>query len=365
MKKLSNKKWLIPLVVLAGIFLVFRSGVFAGNKEQNKPADNGISVKVMTIQYQDVVPSLTFTGTLEGQVSATVSAKISGRIEQVLVQEGQEVKAGDPLLRLESVELNNSVRQAGDGVRKAQASYDLALNDYNRYQALFDKGIISAQQLDNAKAKFKAAEADLSSAAASRSSAEQQSSYAVITAPVDGVVANKTATVGQVVSPGSALMTVQDLHQVYAVVNVEQKDLGRVKVGQTGKVTLDAYPGKVFEGTVEVMNPEAGSASRMFRTKLKLDNSSGELKAGMFASVELVTGGKAQVLEIPQAAVVQKQDQYFVFTLENGKAVRHPIEIGEINGSTIAVKAGLQPGSQVIITGANRLKDGDSVRVAP
>lgn len=366
MKKIKPKLWAIPLVILVGVFLLFRSGVFAGNKEAANTADNsGLSVKAVTVQYEDTAPRLSFSGTLEGQTSASVSAKISGRIEQVFVQEGQAVKAGDPLVKLETVELNNSTRQAMDSVRKSQANYELALNDYNRYQTLYDKGAVSEQQFDNAKAKLKSAEADLSSAQASQSSAEQQYSYGLITSPVDGVVANKAATIGQVVSPGTALMVVQDIHQVYAVINVEQKELGRIKVGQKGSVTLDAYPGKVFEGVVELMNPEAGSANRMFRTKLKIDNAGEELKPGMFANVELVTGEKEQVLAIPQAAVMQKQGQYFVYTLEGDKAVRHQIEIGEVTGSTIAVKSGLQPGSQVIITSVNRLKDGDVVRVAP
>ena len=365
MKRWKPKYWVIPLVILVGVTLLFRSGVFAGNKEQAKVTDSGISVKVAEANYIDTVPSLTSNGTLEGQTSATISAKISGRVEQVLVQEGQAVKAGDPLIKLETVELNNSARQAGDSVRKAQVNYELALNDYNRYKRLTDIGAVSEQQLDNAKAKLKSAEADLSSATANQSSAEQQYSYGVISSPVDGVVANKSVTVGQVVSPGAALMVVQDINQIYAVINVEQKDLGRVKIGQKANITVDAYPDKVFSGVVEVMNPEAGSASRMFRTKIKIDNAGGDLKPGMFANVQLVTGDSVQVLTVPQAAVVQKQGMYYVFTLENGKAIRKQIEIGEVTGSTIAIKSGIEPGEQVIITSVSRIKDGDVVRVAP
>lgn len=365
MKRWKPKHWMIPLVLVVGVTLLIRSGVFAIGKDQAKAVDNTISVKVAEARNIDIVPSLSFNGTLEGQTSATVSAKISGRVEQVLVQEGQAVKAGDPLAKLETVELNNSVRQAGDSVRKAQVNYELAMNDYNRYKKLADIGAVSEQQLDNVKAKLKLAEADLSSAAANQSSAEQQHSYGIIAAPVDGVVANKAVTVGQVVSPGAALMVVQDINQIYAVVNVEQKDLGQVKAGQQASITVDAYPGKVFNGVVEVMNPEAGSASRMFRTKIKIDNAGSELKPGMFANVELVTGDSAQALTVPQAAVVQKQGQYYVFVVDNGKAVRKQVEIGEVTGSTIAVKSGLMPGEQVIITSVSRIKDGDGVRVTP
>lgn len=358
----KTKFWIIPLVLIVGITLLFRSGVFA-SKDKTKVVDNSLSVKVTEAQQVDLVPSLTFTGSLEGQVSATVSAKISGLIEEVFVQEGQQVKVGDPLVRLGTVELANAARQAGDAVNKAQANYELALNDFNRYQTLYEKGATSEQQLDNARAKLKTAQADLSSATANQSSSEQQYSYGVISSPVDGLIANKTATVGQVVSPGLALMTVQDINQVYAVVNVEQKELGRVKIGQKANVTIDAYPGKVFSGVVDIMNPEAGSASRMFRVKIKIDNASGELKPGMFAKVQLTTGNNYKVITVPQAAVLQKQGINYVFVLESGKAIRHQVEIGEISENTIIIKSGLQPGEQVIINSVNRLNDGDAVKV--
>ena len=111
------------------------------------------------------------------------------------------------------------------------------------------------------------------------------------------------------------------------------------------------------------MNPEAGAASRMFRTKIKVDNTGGELKPGMFANIQLTTGDSAQVLTVPQAAVVQKQGLYYVFVVENDKAVRRQIEIGDVSGSTITVKDGLQSGTQVITSSVNRIKDGDAVRV--
>lgn len=364
MKKQKWKYLAIPILLLVGLTMVFRSGISAEDNTQ-ATAGTAISVKVAPVQYTDSTPSLSFNGSLEGQTSAAISAKISGRITEVLVQEGQQVRAGDPLIRLETVELSNSARQASEAVRKAQITYDIAKNNYDRYHSLYQKGAISAQQLEDALGKFQIAEADLSSAAASQGNAEQQLANTVITAPVDGIVANKTATIGQVVSPGSSLLTVQNISQMYAVINVEQKNLGVVKEGQKAQVTIDAYPGKIFEGTVEVMNPEAESSSRMFRTKIKLDNTTHELKPGMFANIALLTGESVKVLTVPQSAVVQKQGQYYVFQVQDGKAVRKQIEVGQVTGSIIEVKAGLETGAQVIATSVNRLNDGVAVKVVP
>ncbi len=364
MKKLKWKYLAVPVILLVGLTVMFRSGVYAGNKTQSS-SETVISVKVVPAAHIDSTPSLSFNGSLEGQTSAAVSAKISGRISEVLVQEGQHVKAGEPMIRLEAVELSNSARQAGDAVKKAQINYDLAKNDYERYQSLYSNGAISAQQLENANAKLKIAEADVSSAAANQGNALQQLANTVIVAPVNGIVSNKSATIGQVVSPGSPLLTVQNISQMYAVINVEQKNLGIVKEGQQAQITIDAYPGKVFEGVVEVMNPEAGASSRMFRTKIKLDNVTGDLKPGMFAHVSVLTGEKVKILTIPQSAVGQKQGQYYVFQAENGKAVRKPIDVGQVSGNIIEIKAGLEPGAQVIITSVNRLNDGVAVKITP
>jgi membrane fusion protein, multidrug efflux system len=363
MKGFKIKYWVIPIVLIIGVLVVFRSGAFSSAKPQAQSASSGINVKVAEAQNVNTVPKLMLNGSIEGQTSATVSAKLSGRIQEVMVQEGQVVKTGDPLAKLESVELANSVQTAQDAVTKAQVNYDLVATDYQRYQTLYTQGAISQQQLDAAQAKLRTAQVDLSSADTSRNNAQQQYDYGVITSPVDGVVANVTVTVGQVVAPGAALMVVQDINQVYAVVNIEQKDLGLVKMGQQAEVTVDAYGDKVFPGTVAVMNPEAGSASRMFRTKIKIDNADGSLKAGMFTKVQLATGDAMQVLTVPQAAVLQKQGLYYVFVIEKDNAIRHPVEIGTVAGDVIQIKSGLQAGDKVAISNVSQLQDGKAVRI--
>jgi len=363
MRGFKLKYGIIPIVVLFAITLLFRSGVFSEDKAHSQAVESMLNVKVVEAKYINAVPSLLLNGSIEGQISATVSAKLAGRIEQVLVQEGQRVRVGDPLIKLESVELANSVRAARDAVTKAQANYDLAKADYDRYQTLYTKGAVSQQQLETAEAKLKSAQADLSSVVASEDNAQQQYGYGIITAPVNGVIANKTATVGQVVSPGASLIVVEDIDQVYAVVNIEQKELGRVKIGQTAEITVDAYPDKFFTGSVDIMNPEAGLANRMFRTKIKIANTDAMLKPGMFTKVRLATGDAVQVLVVPQAAVIQKQGMYYVFTVTNNKVMRHQVEIGDVTGDTITIKSGLQPGEKVVVSNVNQLKDGDAVQV--
>lgn len=363
MKSFKKQYWTIPVIVFIILLVVFRSGAFSSANVKVESNNSPINIKVTDAQLVATIPNLLLNGSIEGQTSAIISAKLGGRIEQVLVQEGQQVKAGDPLVRLERAELANSVDSSQDAVSKAQINLDLARRDCQRYQILFTQGAVSQQTLDTAEAKQRIAEADFSSAITSQNNAKQQFTYGMITAPVDGVVANVTGTVGQVVSAGAALMAVQDINQIYVVVNIEQKDLALIKIGQKAEVKVDTYGNKIFQGTVEMINPEAGATNRMFRTKVKVDNMDGALKAGMYAKVQLPTGAAVQILTVPQGAVVQKQGSYYVFTVENDKAVRHQVEIGTATGEVIQIKSGLEAGAKLAISNTSQLKDGDLVRI--
>lgn len=363
MKKFNYKYWIIPVILFVGMIILFRNGVLYSKDIKIETDNVGVSVRVIEAQYVNAVPQLKLSGSIEGKTAATISAKLAGRIEQVLVKQGQLVQAGQVLAKLESVELANAVRTAEQAVAKAQIAYELEVNDYERYKTLYAQHAIAKQSLDSYDAKLRTAQAELASAIASQSSAEQQYEYGNITAPVDGVVANVTATVGQVVASGTSLMSVQDISEVYAIVNIEQKDLGKVTIGQKAEVTVDTYENKVFPGILDTINPEAGSANRMFSTKIKIDNAGGLLKTGMFIKTQLSTGAAVQVLTVPQSAVIQKQGLYYTFTAETNKAVRHQIEIGDVIGDTIQIKTGLEPGAKVITSNVNKLKNGDLIRI--
>ena len=363
MKKFNYKYWIIPVILFVGMIVLSRSGILSAKEVKTQTDAAGVSVKVMEAQYTSAVPQLKLSGSIEGKTSATISAKLAGRIEQVLVKQGQRVEAGEVLVKLESVELANTLRAAQQSVRKAQIAYELEANDYDRYKTLYAQNAIGKQSLDSYDAKLRTAQAELSSAIASQSSAQQQYEYGNITAPVDGVVANVIATVGQVVASGTSLMSVQDISEVYAIVNIEQKDLGKVTIGQNAQVTVDTYENKVFAGTLDTINPEAGSANRMFSTKIKIPNPDGLLKSGMFIKAQLSTGAAMQMITVPQSAVMQKQGLYYAFTADGDKAKRHVIEIGDVNGDTIQIRTGLEPGAKVITSNVNKLKDGDLIRI--
>lgn len=364
MSKAKIKYGLIPVVMVIGLLIAVKIGIMPfGHAKDVAITSNVVSVVAGEVQYMSVAPKLLLTGSVEGETSAIISAKIAGRIGEVLVEEGQRVSAGQPLVRLESVELSNSVRMANDALNRLQANYDNTATDYNRYKKLYDQQAISQQQLDSAETKMKVAEMDLSSGYASLSNAKEQYDYGVVTAPVSGVVANKAAVIGQVVSAGLTLMTVENVGKVYAVVNMEQKDIGMLQKGMVAEVTVDAYPGQVFSGVVDIINPVAAATNRMYRVKIKLNNADDRLKPGMFVKVGIVMGAETKSLFIPQKAIFQKQGIYYAYVIKNDKVEKQPIEIGIVKGEYIEVKTGLQEKVMIATSNINTLKDGDTILV--
>lgn len=358
--------WIIPICLGLALLGAGKTGLlpFGKGQEPQAIAAAAIAVTVDPVKTVTKLPQLALTGTLEGETSAVISAKIGGRIEQVLIEDGRSVIAGQPLIRLESLEAANAVRVAEETVRRAEVSFDNAQTDFERYQQLYSQSAISRQQLDSADLRLKVARADVASAYASLSSSQQQAGYTVIAAPVDGVAANKAATVGQVIAAGTPLLTVENITFVYAVINIEQQDMGSIVPGLPAEVTVDTYGGQIFPGAVEIINPAAAASNRMFRVKVKVDNSQGKLRPGMFVKVRLVTGQEQQVLSVAQAALFQKNGLYYVYVADNGKAVRRQVEAKQVlDGSRMEI-SGLAENTPVIITNVNKLKDGDAVSIA-
>lgn len=359
------RRWAIPIVIIALSLLAAKfSGIFGPTAEKAVTAPAAVTVTTAAAVYIAKTPKLTLTGSIEGETSVLISPKIAGRIERVAVQDGQRVAAGQELLALESVELTNAVRVNSDTVSRAAANYENIRADYNRYRTLYQQNAVSRQQLDSVETRLKVAETDLSSANAGLSSSQQQYAYASVLAPIPGVVANKSATIGQVVATGQQLMTLESIDQVYAVVNVEQKDMGVITIGLPAEITVDAYPGQVFGGTVQIINPAAAASNRMFRTKILIANGDYRLKPGMFIKAAIVTGGETKVLAVPRSAIFQKQGLYYVYTIDANTIKRRQVETGDVLGDFLEIKAGLAEKSAVITSNIANLKDGDTVTLA-
>lgn len=361
--KYKWKLWLVPLVGLL-ILGLFKGGDLWGQKKET-PKD--VHIQTVAVKAVDKVKkenTLALTGNLEAFSEATVSAKVAGKVSQVTVENGAAVAAGQPLVLLENQDAVNLLAINQAALKKAEANLVPARTNFKRYKELYEGKAISQKDFEAAETGQMLAEADVNSAAASVASAEEGLRNTTITSPLSGAVANRNVNVGQVVSPGTPLMLVDDISSVYVLVNVEQKDLAKIRPGLPAEITVDAYSDRKFAGVVEIINPAASKSARVFETKIKVDNQERLLKPGMFAKVDMKTGEVEEVPAVPQDALVSKQGLFFVFVAEGDLVKRQQVEIGQIIDQFVEIKSGLSVGDKVAVTNVNKLKDQDRIKIA-
>lgn len=358
-KKLSIRRGMVLL------FLLCLAGLTAWRiynaQQQAEVVVQPLAVTTAEVQQVQKQHILALTGTVEGLTSAVVSSRFSGKVAQIAVEDGQRVSAGETLLLLDTVELANAVRIAENNVRQSEAAFATIQADYQRYVNLYARKAVTQQQLESAQTRLATGRTEVDNAYANLSNAQKQIADGRIASPVTGVVANKAVTLGQVVSAGGTLLTVEQLDQVYVVVNVEQKELAAAKLGTEAALTVDTYPGQSFNGRVAVVNPVAGNESRMFRVKVKVDNPRQLLKPGMFAQVQLSSGESRDMLAVPRAAVLVQKGVAYVYVNQQGKAQKVRVQTGVLSGELMEIKSGVQLGMAVITDNLDKIKDGDAL----
>ena len=357
------KLWLLPLVAI----LAF--GLFKGGESLLQKNDSALLEPTQTVEVQEVEKvfreeSIALTGSLEALNEGVVSSKVPGRVSRVLVENGAVVAAGQPLVLLEDTEYRNALAIARAALEKAEANLASVRINYERSRELYQGQVISEKDFEDAQTGLKLAEADVSSAAAAAGNAEEALRSSTVASPFNGVVADKNITPGQVMSAGTPMMLVEDISSVYVIVNVEQKDLGRIEPGLPAEVAVDSFVSRKFTGIVEIINPSANKNARVFETKIKVVNGEGLLKPGMFASVRIMTGEKGEVLVVPQNSLVSIQGMFFAFIADGDRAKRQQVEIGQVIDQVVEIKSGLAAGQKIIVTNVNKLKDQDKIIIA-
>lgn len=358
---MRNHKVRYGMAALFAVVLALLAWRMLGAPEEEMSALQPLAVSIETVRLVEKPATLPLSGTVEGLTSSIVSSRFSGQVTQVLVEDGQAVAAGQPLFVLDAVELANALRVARSGVRQTAAKYANDRDEYQRYELLYEKGAYSRQQLESARTKMLASEADYDSAQANLGSAQKQVDEATVVSPVSGVIAHKQLTRGQNVSAGTQLMTVEQLDAVHVVLQVEQREMAYLSIGDAVEITVDAYPDRTFEGAVDVISPVAGKESRMFCVKIRVENPESLLKPGMFVQAQLRLGAPEQVLSVPRQAVLGEKGVQYVFTVEDGRAKKVRVETGALLGDRVEILSGVREGLTVVTDNLDKLKEGNEV----
>ena len=370
------------LALLAGV----TSSCSGGQEQQQGQQAPQIQVLTLTPETSELANS--YPAIIKGKTDIAIRPQVSGFITKVCVDEGERVHKGQTLFILDQVTFQAAVEQAREqvnsakaAVASAQAAVNTAQSNERNQRMLFDKGIISqtqwqnaADQLAQAKAALGQANAGVASAKAALSSAEKNLSYTVVTAPSDGVVGTIPAREGSLASPSSAqpLTTVSDINQVYAYFSLTEKDLLDLtdKGARTLDQALEAMPAvqlRLANGTMYPLTGKVATVSGVIdnatgaaSVRALFDNTNGMLRSGSTGAV-VMPHNTANAIVIPQKATYELQDKRYVYTVnDSNMTVSTPIEVLDINdGQTFVVTQGLKAGDRIVIEGVGTtVRDG-------
>jgi RND family efflux transporter MFP subunit len=355
-----NKKVLAAVLVVAAILL---AALLLGRKP--------VPVRVLALKPGElrVIVNATTTSTVKSEYEVTLSAQRTGRVVALPVREGDLVKAGDLIARLDLAE--ESV-QTGNILAQSKATYEEAEKLFKRSEELFAKGMISQQDLDAARKSYEVARSQYDAA---KEDSRVKNDYSVIRAPFKGVVSKKYTEVGELLLPGKQIITLVDPERIYVLATIDEVDVGRLRLDQPVNVTVDAFPGEKFQGTIRRISPIVSGGKLETRTAdvwIYFAGKDSRIKPGMSADIEVLVTTLRDVLAVPSQAVVEREGKKQVYVVEGKSLVSgdrgvvrlQPVEIGESNWISTEIRKGLTVDELVITTPeAEGLKNGVKVRI--
>ena len=334
----------------------------AGERGVTVPVTGPVTVQTIVAAKQGLPRMTQATGSIEPWARVSPGTKLMGRLEDVRVREGDRVRKGDVLARLEDADLRAAVEQARAAVRMAEANLENAEAQHSRMTNLQKRGSITEKSFEDAVAAFRVAEAGLEQARANRVAADVALSYAELRAPMDGWVVRKMAETGDMITPGTPLLVIEDLSRVKVIFHVPETDVVGLKEGSPAEVSVDVLE-EVYDAAVDRVMPSGDPASRTFRVQLILDNTEGQLRSGMFARARFLRGER-QVLVIPTDSIVRRGGLDGVFVVEEDMRARlRWLKLGRAEGDVVEVLSGLEPGNRLVARPPAELADGRAVEV--
>lgn len=367
MRRIS-KVWIAAgIVILAGAM----AWLFSGKKEKRQ-----ITFETANVAPANIQNSVTATGTIEPVTSVTVGTQVSGIISKIFVDYNTVVKKGQVIAELDKTNLVSNLNTAKANLSSAQGKLNYESANFKRYQALFDKGLVSADDYENAKLTYIQAKESVATAKENVQTAQTNLGYATITSPIDGVVLSKEVEEGQTVAASYStpeLFTIaQDLTDMRVIADVDEADIGGVKEGERATFTVDAYPNDTFEGTVTQVRQEATEENNVitYEVVISAPNADLKLKPGLTANVTIFTAEKQGVLSVPSKAlrfnpdketvgnytIADSKGKNKVWTQDGNTLKAHAVQIGMSDGTHTEIISGVANGTK-IITGINEVAE--------
>ena len=362
MKKLRISKIWIAVVVIV-IVAVAAWAMSGGKKEED------INFKEEKVALKTLQNSVTATGTIEAVTSVTVGTQVSGIVNKLYVDYNSQVKKGQVIAELDKTNLLSELNTAKANLASAQSSLNYQTANMERYKTLYKKGLVSADEYENALLTYRQAKEQVASSKENVQRAQTNLGYATITSPIDGTVISKSVEEGQTVAASfntPELFTIaKDLTNMQVVANVDEADIGNVKEGDRVTFTVDAYPDDTFEGTVKQVRLEATTTNNVvtYEVVISSPNADLKLKPGLTANVTIYTQERSGVLAVANKSlrftptketvgkdmkIVDCKGKNKVWTLNGNTLTAHPVTIGQSDGINTEITKGLKQGDKIV-----------------
>lgn len=334
---MDKKKMIAGAVILA---LLAGGGYWYTSSKQQQQSQVQ-EIKTVIVQRGDVMTEVSATGALSAVHSIDISSKVTGRITEMRVEENQPVQAGEVLAVLDSRALRQTLEQL-------RVKMDVARANYDRTASLVEVGALSEQQLDNAFESYEVARTNYESKLA------DLSDY-TITTPISGIVIGKPLEEGQTVVQGISaaqiMMTIADLSQMQIEANVDETDIGKVKVGQSVSFTIDTYSGKTFTGKVTKISNQSTTTNNViyYTVYVAVDATEYDLKPDMTARLTVHTNERKDVLYLPNEAIKTVSGQATVTVLRGGKQIATNVTTGLSGETATEIVSGVEEGDEIVL----------------
>lgn len=360
-KKIFSKVWIGMILV---VVIAVAAWLLSGGKKEEK-----INFKQEKVATHTLQNSITATGTIEAVTSVTVGTQVSGIVNKLYVDYNSVVKKGQVIAELDKTNLISELNTAKANLASTESNLSYQSANMKRYQTLYKKGLVSADEYENALLAYRQAKEQVVSSRGNVQKAQTNLGYATITSPIDGTVISKSVEEGQTVAASfntPELFTIaKDLKNMQVIANVDEADIGGVAVGNRVNFTVDAYPDDTFEGVVKQVRLEATTTNNVvtYEVVISAPNADLKLKPGLTANVTIFTKEQADILSVANKAlrftptketvgkdmkIVDCKGKNKVWTLNGNTLTAHSVNIGQSDAMHTQIISGIKAGQSVV-----------------
>jgi RND family efflux transporter MFP subunit len=348
----SKPKVTKKIVLIIVILVLVALGIYRIVESLEPPVTaekTPVNVVTAVVERGNIYATSPLTGRIEAVDSAVVVPMVAGEVTRVAVSLGDYVKKGDLLFEIDKT-------QAATSYNSAKIAYDSALKDYERMKVLYQEGAISLQQYQGVETQLNVARENLNAAA-------EALGYCTVTSPIDGYITSVNVAEGSIASQASPAVTVADVIKLEINTNISEYLINNVKVGNRVDIFIKALSKEPYQGTITAISPAPAPGTLTYPITISVDDDSGDIKAGMFAEVQIVSDMRENVICVPSDAIFIRAGEPKVVVLDGNIPSLVTVETGLDNGVMAEVISGLKEGYVIVVSGQQYVVEGEPVNI--